>query len=604
MSVSSYPPRTPTGQSSIGMTPVVRTSLRDVENHVQVVCRLRPFDDHETQRYGSSTPLEVIDNHTLCVNHKEALNVFTFDKVCDAATTQEEFYQLVASKTVDDILKGFNGTIFAYGQTGAGKSYTMFGRPGLPGIIPRISHNLFSQINKAPAEIEHTVEVSCMEIYMEQIRDLFNPEASEFSVHEDKDNGVYVKGLSHAFVSTEKELEDMVSFGTYNRTTSPTHMNSDLSRSHVIVRIVLSQKSADGELTKSNLFLVDLAGSEKVDRTGTTGQGLEEAKKINLSLSSLGQVISSLADHTATHIPYRDSKLTRILQESLGGNSRTTLIINVSPTLASVNETISTLRFGSRAKKIKNTAHVNTEPSVDWLKARVKMLEQMNRSLELQLISKKSTPAMSPNVSLLSPRGSTTISMASDRPSTLTDDLQRKNKKIESLEKQLLDMKMSQVKQQHEEDLKLFKLENALHTLNDKLSDVELINENLRKHLLISEKIIESRDVKIDKLRLLLGEQQAHVQLESQHFDSKLRKLQEKLEVQKLLEGRVNDETGCDVLESLNSEAAINSTAIHHDNLSSPKERGPNEQDSPRSLKFGLNLRIVKPVRGGGHFST
>lgn len=569
-------------------------------NHVQVVCRLRPPEDVRFQRANDS-PVEIIDEQTLCINHKEALNVFSFDRVCDATTSQEDFYQLVAAQAVDDILKGFNGTIFAYGQTGAGKTHTMFGPRHSPGIIPRVSHHLFSQIEGASPDIEHTVEVSCMEIHMEQIKDLLNPQATEFAIHEDKDNGVYVKGLSHAFVSTEKELEEVVKLGNNNRCVSRTHMNTDLSRSHVIFRIVLSQKSVEGELTRSNLFLVDLAGSEKIDRTGATGQGLEEAKKINLSLSSLGQVINSLTDPTATHVPYRDSKLTRILQESLGGNSRTTLVINIAPGSADAAETLSTLRFGSRAKKIKNTAHINTEPSVDWLKARVKMLEQMNRTLEDQ-VTKKSTPGFSPNVSLLSPRGSTTISMASDRPASLADDIQRKNKKIESLEKQLLDMKMSQVKQQHEEDLKLFKLETALHRLNDKLSDVELINENLRKHLLISEKIIESRDVKIDKLRALLGEQQAHVQLESQHFDSKLKKLQDKLVTQRLLEGRMQDGTGSNVLESLHAAANAEATVIHHDNVTSPNEE--HEQDSPKSPKFGLNLRIVKPVRGKGHLST
>lgn len=595
MSASSHPPRTPTAPSAVSMTEISRTSLKDSVSHVQVVCRLRPFEGLDAQKHTAS-PVEIIDNHTLCINHKEALNVFSFDRVCDGATSQGEFYQLVAARAVEDTLKGFNGTVFAYGQTGAGKSYTMFGKPGAPGIVPRISHHLFSQIEKASPDIEYTVEVSCMEIYMEQIKDLLNPGVTEFAIHEDKENGVYVKGLSHAFVTTDEELEEVIRLGNKNRSVSATQMNAELSRSHVIVRIILSQKSAEGEMTKSNLFLVDLAGSEKMDRNSAA-----ETKKINLSLSSLGQVIYSLTDPTASHIPYRDSKLTRILQESLGGNSRTTLVINISPASSNAAETLSTLRFGSRAKKIKNTAHINTEPTVEWLKARVKLLEKTNKALEDQL-TKHSTPAYSPNVSLLSPRGSTTISIATERPFNLADDIQRKSKKIESLEKQLLDLKMSQVRQQHEEDLKLFKLETALHRLNDKLSDVELINENLRKHLLISEKIIESRDVKIDKLRLLLGEQQAHVQQESLHFDTKLRKLQEKLETQKLMEGRLLDETNNNVLESLHAAANAEATTIHQAHMSSPN--ADHEPDSPKSPKLGLNLRIVKPVRGKGHLSA
>lgn len=600
----SQPPRTPTGSAFADMTPITQTSLREYDTHVEVVCRLRPFNEEEAQKYNGASPVDIIDNHSLCIHHKDALNVFTFDRVCGETTSQEQMYELVAAKTIENTFKGFNGTILAYGQTGAGKTHTMFGGSDAPGIIPRIGHDIFSRIDGALPDIEYTVEVSCMELYMEKINDLLNPSASEFAIHEDRANGVYVKGLSHAFVSSELELAYVVDLGNLHRTSMSTQMNADLSRSHVIIRIVLTQKSLGGEFTKSNLFLVDLAGSEKIDRTGATGQGLQEAKKINLSLSCLGLVINSLTEPSSTHIPYRDSKLTRILQESLGGNSRTTLIVNISPVPSSVNETISTLRFGSRAKKIKNSAHVNTEPSVEWLKARVKSLEQANKTLEEQLEAYNRSSAVSPNVSLFSPRGSTTISLASDRPGALNEELQRKNRKIESLEKQLLDMRMNQVKQQHEEDLKLFKLETALHRLNDKLSDVELINENLRKHLLISEKIIESRDHKIEKLRRLLNEQQAHVQLESIHFDSKLRKLQEKLENQKLLEGRLLDDSGPNVLEELYNSRKLADEAIHKIDTSSPKAVAGDKQDSPKSPKFGLNLRIVKPVRGGGHLST
>lgn len=593
-------PQTPIAPPARSVSRVLSLSLQNHESHVQVVCRLRPLSEGEIQKSGSESPVELVDEQTLCINHKEALNVFTFDRVFGPDATQDQIYDLAATETVEETLKGYNGTIFAYGQTGAGKSYTMFGGPNSPGIIPRISHHIFSHIDNSSSDTEYTVEVSCMEIYMEQIRDLLNPTATEFSIHEDKDNGVYVKGLSHAYVTNETEFEEIVSLGNKHRSISATHMNTDLSRSHVIVRISITQK-LEQEIVRSNLFLIDLAGSEKIDRTGAKGQNLEEAKKINLSLSSLGQVINSLTDPTATHIPYRDSKLTRILQESLGGNSRTTLIINISPAVASAAETISTLRFGARAKKIKNTAHVNSEPSIEMLKARVKMLEEINKTLEDQLSARKTNPLSSPNVNLLTPRGATTISMVPERSNYSADDIQRKNKKIEELEKQLLDMKMNQVKQQHEEDLKLFKLETVLHRLNDKLSDVELINENLRKHLLISEKIIESRDVKIDKLRQLLGEQQIYVQLESQHFDNKLRKLKEKLDSQEISDERTPNQRASTVLEDLYSAAQADGEA--HQSDTNSELRNP-EGQSPQTPKYGLNLRIVKPVRGGGYLAS
>ena len=293
---------------------------------------------------------------------------------------------------MDDILNGYNGTVFAYGQTGAGKSYTMMGSDidddASRGIIPRIVEQIFASILRSPGNIEYTVRVSYMEIYMEKIRDLLRPQNDNLPIHEDKSRGVYVKELMEIYVASKEEVYEVMRRGGAARATAATNMNQESSRSHSIFVIGITQKNVEtGSAKSGQLFLVDLAGSEKVGKTGATGQTLEEAKKINKSLSALGMVINSLTDGKSTHIPYRDSKLTRILQESLGGNSRTTLIVNCSPSSYNDAETISTLRFGVRAKSIKNKAKINAELSPLELKQLLKKAQNQVITFEIYVAS-------------------------------------------------------------------------------------------------------------------------------------------------------------------------------------------------------------------------
>ena len=305
----------------------------------------------------------------------------------DTNSRQTDVFDFSIRSTVDDILNGYNGTVFAYGQTGAGKSYTMMGSDiddeDGKGIIPRIVEQIFASILASPGNIEYTVRVSYMEIYMEKIRDLLAPQNDNLPVHEEKNRGVYVKGLLEIYVSSVQEVYEVMRRGGLARVVAATNMNEMSSRSHSIFVVTVTQKNVEtGSAKSGQLFLVDLAGSEKVGKTGASGQTLEEAKKINKSLSALGMVINSLTDGKSTHIPYRDSKLTRILQESLGGNSRTTLIINCSPSSYNDQETISTLRFGVRAKAIKNKAKINAELSPAELKSLLKKAQSQVTTFE------------------------------------------------------------------------------------------------------------------------------------------------------------------------------------------------------------------------------
>ncbi|KAJ8663344.1 kinesin heavy chain [Lichtheimia ornata] len=349
-------------------------------NSIKVVCRFRPQNALENREGG--TPIIDIgeDGTQVALKGKDFQGSFTFDKVFGMNTPQQDVFQYSIKSIVDDVTAGYNGTVFAYGQTGSGKTFTMMGADiddeKTKGIIPRIVEQIFDSIMEAPSNLEFTVKVSFMEIYMEKVRDLLNPAAENLPIHEDKTKGVYVKGLLEVYVGSSDEVYEVMRRGSNNRVVGYTNMNAESSRSHSIVVVTITQKNVDTGAAKSGkLYLVDLAGSEKVGKTGASGQTLEEAKKINKSLTALGMVINALTDGKSSHIPYRDSKLTRILQESLGGNSRTTLIINCSPSSYNEAETLSTLRFGVRAKTIKNKAKVNADLSPAELKALLKKVK-------------------------------------------------------------------------------------------------------------------------------------------------------------------------------------------------------------------------------------
>ncbi|KAF4702800.1 hypothetical protein FOZ63_028336 [Perkinsus olseni] len=274
-------------------------------------------------------------------------------------------------------MQGFNGTVFAYGQTASGKTYTMEG-PDLyseqdMGVIPRMVDTLFEEAETAPEDIEYTIRISLVEIYNERIRDLMDLSKDHLKIKEDPRKGVFIAGVTERYINNKELIFEILKEGHANRTAAVTNMNEHSSRSHLILMLTATAKNGSDESVKEgSLRLVDLAGSEKVSKTGATGNRLVEAGSINRSLSALGNVINALTSPGGNagdkkHIPYRDSRLTRVLQESLGGNSKTCIILTCSPSLANITETVSTLRFGQRAKAIKNVCHVNQRRSVEEL---------------------------------------------------------------------------------------------------------------------------------------------------------------------------------------------------------------------------------------------
>uniref|UniRef100_A0A8C3SAU8 plus-end-directed kinesin ATPase n=1 Tax=Chelydra serpentina TaxID=8475 RepID=A0A8C3SAU8_CHESE len=361
---------------------------------VKVAVRVRPFNSREMGR-DSKCIIQMTGNTTTIVNPKqpkETPKSFSFDYSYWSHTTpedinyasQKQVYQDIGEEMLQHAFEGYNVCIFAYGQTGAGKSYTMMGRQekDQQGIIPQLCEDLFSRINDTTNDnMSYSVEVSYMEIYCERVRDLLNPKnKGNLRVREHPLLGPYVEDLSKLAVTSYNDIQDLMDSGNKARTVAATNMNETSSRSHAVFNIIFTQKRHDAETDVttekvSKISLVDLAGSERADSTGAKGTRLKEGANINKSLTTLGKVISALAEMVGLprrsnkkkkktdFIPYRDSVLTWLLRENLGGNSRTAMVAALSPADINYDETLSTLRYADRAKQIRCNAVINEDPN-------------------------------------------------------------------------------------------------------------------------------------------------------------------------------------------------------------------------------------------------
>ncbi|KAM6312943.1 kinesin-like protein KIF17 [Podargus strigoides] len=338
---------------------------------MKVVVRCRPMNERE-KALGCKAVVSIESARGLCFLQNPAAGEppkqFTFDGAYSQEHSTEQIYHEVAYPLVEGVTEGYNGTIFAYGQTGSGKSFTMQGivDPATQkGIIPRALEHIFESVQYAE-NAKFLVRASYLEIYNEAIRDLLGADTKQkLELKEHSEKGVYVKGLSLHTVQSVAQCEQIMETGWRNRTVGCILMNKDSSRSHSIftvnVEIFTVDEQGQDHLRATKLNLVDLAGSERQSKTGATGERLKEATKINLSLLALGNVISALADGRCKHIPYRDSKLTRLLQDSLGGNTRTLMVACLSPADNNYDETLSTLHYANRVKSIKNKPHINED---------------------------------------------------------------------------------------------------------------------------------------------------------------------------------------------------------------------------------------------------
>ena len=362
--------------------------------NIRVCARFRPQNEREkAQSKEKQLRYEVDRGNTSVTFHlgqsttysgsgaREEKTSFNLDRIYKEESTQDEVFEWISNNIVKHCFEGYNGTIFAYGQTSSGKTHTMFGpddyldTPDEWGIVPKPISELFNFVHQSPAGWEFAISTSYFQLYKEKLQDLLKPANNNMKIHESKARGIYIEGLSSEYLEDVQNLLDVLTVGGANKTVASTDMNTRSSRSHSVLQVTLVQKNEEGSSKTGKFTFVDLAGSERVDKTNAVGQTFEEAKKINLSLTCLANVIKSLSQGNA-HIPYRDSKLTRILQESLGGNTKTMLILCCSPDLSNIEETLSTLRFGNSAKNIKNQVKVNVRRSAQELEYMVKRLQE------------------------------------------------------------------------------------------------------------------------------------------------------------------------------------------------------------------------------------
>ncbi|KAJ2505959.1 Kinesin-like protein kif15 [Coemansia sp. RSA 2052] len=373
-------------------------------DNIQVFMRIRPLSEDEYKRDRTSeSAVRMLTDNTVSIPSQRTEN-FTFDFVGAEDCAQEEVFEAVGKRAVEQCMQGYNGTIFAYGQTGSGKTFTMQGARDeftgpddeLRGLIPRCFEHLFARIAEEEARCNGRVKYLCkasyIEIYNEAIYDLLDPLIRTCALREDIKKGIFIDNVTEETVQDPNEAYSVFVRGTTSRHVSATSMNRESSRSHsVLMLIIQSLTQMDTGLTEireSKFNLVDLAGSERQKLANTSGMRLKEAANINKSLSTLGNVINSLVDISngrPRHVNYRDSKLTFLLRDSLGGNSVTFIIANVSPAMCNDAETASTLRFAQRAKMIRNKAVVNQD-----MQGNVPQLQAEIQRLKLQLMQMRS----------------------------------------------------------------------------------------------------------------------------------------------------------------------------------------------------------------------
>jgi hypothetical protein len=347
---------------------------------VNVFVRFRPDNLKEISEGTDCITLNP-DQKQVDVESDGGSHGFRFRRVFPAQTNQEEIFSYCTLPLLDKILDGYNAAVLAYGQTGSGKTFTLLG-PGfdnaahigrsdveLRGVSPRLVQAMFHQVySQLGGEVMYEIYASFIQIYMEKVSDLINPAKQKLKIYNSPDKNLWVTDATKTPVKNVKEVLEILEYGAKNRVTAATNSNQESSRSHALLVLTIDKHMlGEGRMKTSQLYLVDLCGSEKLSKTGATDQRLKEAQTINRSLLSLGNVVQALVDKKR-HVPYRDSKLTRLLQNSFGGNSITSLILCCSSNSYNVLETLSTLRFGDRANKVHNTPVANQTMSLYELK--------------------------------------------------------------------------------------------------------------------------------------------------------------------------------------------------------------------------------------------
>lgn len=331
---------------------------------IKVVARFRPRNVIEAMKNDNPKEMVFLDDDQKTVECIEGdtpkRKAYTLDLIFPTNTNQMQMFELIGTTPVDNVLDGYNSTLFAYGQTGAGKTFSLVGKldnPELFGIIPRAGQYLFEKLD-LPCYTSSVVKMTACEVYMDKLKDILRPSKKDLLIRQTRKGVTYIEGIHEEYVTNIQEMFGLMNLGFSNRTTAATGMNAESSRSHCIFSLEIKTTTDEGSVKEGRLYFIDLAGSERVSKTGATGILLEEAKAINSSLTALGNVIGQLSKQDKkgkkAHVPFRDSTLTHLLKDSLSGNTKTCLLVCATMDDWNLEETISTLRFASRAKLLKN----------------------------------------------------------------------------------------------------------------------------------------------------------------------------------------------------------------------------------------------------------
>ncbi|XP_032017738.1 kinesin-like protein KIF15 isoform X1 [Hylobates moloch] len=531
------------------MAPGCKTELRSVTNGqsnqpsnegdaIKVFVRIRPPAERSGSADGEQNLcLSMLSSTSLRLHSNPEPKTFTFDHVADVDTTQESVFSTVAKSIVESCMSGYNGTIFAYGQTGSGKTFTMMGPSesdnfshNLRGVIPRSFEYLFSLIDrekeKAGAGKSFLCKCSFIEIYNEQIYDLLDSASAGLYLREHIKKGVFVVGAVEQVVTSAAEAYQVLSGGWRNRRVASTSMNRESSRSHAVFTITIESMEKSNEIVNirtSLLNLVDLAGSERQKDTHAEGMRLKEAGNINRSLSCLGQVITALVDvgnGKQRHVCYRDSKLTFLLRDSLGGNAKTAIIANVHPGSRCFGETLSTLNFAQRAKLIKNKAVVNedTQGNVSQLQAEVKRLKEQLAELasgqtppeSFLTTDKKKTNYMEYfQEAMLFFKKSEQEKKSLIEKVTQLEDLTLKKEKFIQSNKMIVKFREDQIirlEKLHKESRGSFLPEEQDRLLSELRDEIQTLREQIEHHPRVAKYAMENHSLREENRRLRLLE--------------------------------------------------------------------------------------------------
>lgn len=547
------------------------------DESVRVIIRCRPMEEKEkAKKYEQVVSME---NKRGIVaikkpNSDGEVKEFNFDAVYDWNSKQTDLYEEVFYSLVESVLSGFNGTIFAYGQTGTGKTFTMEGvrnNKELKGVIPNSFDHIFSYISRSTDQ-QYLVRAQYLEIYQEDIRDLLSKDQNQrLELKESPDKGVYVKDLQSIIAKNINEIEQVMTLGNKNRSVGATNMNEHSSRSHaiLIVTVECCENGADGEshIRVGKLNMVDLAGSERQSKTGAEGTRLKEATKINLSLSALGNVISALVDGKSTHVPYRDSKLTRLLQDSLGGNSKTVMVATIGPASYNYDETLTTLRYANRAKNIKNKPKINEDPKDALLRTFQEEINRLKQNLENKMGGKKGGKSRTKSGRKRRDVNGDVIE-EDDDPNDIEEFMKMEHAKLdneksnimndhtliaEEKQKLLNDLKNKENQLHKEQDLKL-DLMNKIKTYESKLLNggtnvIDHTNEQERKLQERRAMIAEEKRLELEMRRKLEKQEESNMDINKtfsslqQEVDFKTKKLKKYFAKYQSLKDEIKDMT-------------------------------------------------------------